>query len=43
MFCMKRKKNRKNEFYKGCTKIKGYELREGVRKLEGPKNKGIEN
>ena len=42
MFCIKTKqKNPKNEFHKGSTKIKGYELREGARK--GPKNKGTEN
>ena len=32
MFCMK-KKSKQN--YKGCTKIKGYELKENARKSKG--------
>ena len=42
-FVWKEKKNRKNKFYKGWPKIKGTELGEGGRKLEGPKNSGTKN
>ena len=37
------KQKRKNVIYRGCPKIKGAELGEGGRKLEGPKIKGAEN
>ena len=43
MVSMKRKKYRKNEFYKRCTVIKGYELREVLLELVGPKTRGTEN
>ena len=42
-FVRKEKKKWKREFCKGWPKIKGDELREGGRKLEGPKNSGTEN
>ena len=37
------KQQRKHVFYRRWPKIKGSELGEGGRKLEGPKIKGAEN
>ena len=42
-YFVRKEKKSEREFCKGWPKIKGDELREGGRKLEGPKNSGTEN